>query len=55
MTLVIDKTEKQLVSLSIGTYLDDPNDAVNVTVGFSSSQQDQTTFPRRLSTGSANG
>lgn len=36
MTLVIDKTEKKLVSLSIGTYLDDPKDAVNVTVGFSS-------------------
>lgn len=35
MTLVIDKTEKQLASLSIATYLDDPKDAVNVTVGFS--------------------
>jgi hypothetical protein len=34
MTLVIDKAEKQLVGLSIGTYLDDPKDAVNVTVSF---------------------
>jgi hypothetical protein len=36
MTLVIDKTEKQLVSLSINTYLDDPKDAVTVTAAFSS-------------------
>jgi hypothetical protein len=36
MTLVIDKAEKQLLSLSINTYLDDPKDAVNVTVAFSS-------------------
>ena len=35
MTLVIDKTQKELMSLSIGTYLDDPKDAVNVTVLFS--------------------
>jgi hypothetical protein len=35
MTLVIDKTQKELVSLSIGTYMDDPKDAVNVTVAFS--------------------
>ena len=35
MTLVIDKTQKELVSVSIGTYLDDPKDAVNVTVAFS--------------------
>jgi hypothetical protein len=34
MTLVIDKTQKQLASLSIATYLDDPKDAVNVTVAF---------------------
>lgn len=35
MTLVIDKTQKELVSLSIATWLDDPKDAVNVTVSFS--------------------
>lgn len=35
MTLVIDKTQKDLVSLSIASYLDDPKDAVNVTVTFS--------------------
>ena len=32
--LVIDKAAKQLLSLSIATYLDDPKDAVNVTVTF---------------------
>ena len=35
MTLVVDKTQRDLVSLSIATYLDDPKDAVNVTVAFS--------------------
>ena len=34
MTLVMDKTQKELVSLSIATYLNDPSDAVNVTVQF---------------------
>ena len=34
MTLVVDKTQKELLSLSIGTYLDDPKDAVNVSVVF---------------------
>ena len=36
MTLVIDKTQKDLVSVSIASYLDDPKDAVNVSVQFSS-------------------
>lgn len=36
LTLVIDKTAKQLVSLSIDTYLDDPKDAVTVTATFTS-------------------
>jgi hypothetical protein len=36
MTLVVDKTQKELVSLSIATYLNDPKDAVNVVVQFSS-------------------
>lgn len=36
MTLVVDKTQKNLVSLSIASYLNDPKDAVNVTVNFSS-------------------
>jgi hypothetical protein len=34
MTLVIDKAQKELASLSINSYLDDPKDAVNVTVLF---------------------
>jgi hypothetical protein len=34
MTLVMDKAQKELLSLSIATYLDDPKDAVNVTVDF---------------------
>ena len=34
MTLVVDKTTKALISLSIATYLSDPKDAVNVTVQF---------------------
>jgi outer membrane lipoprotein-sorting protein len=29
-----DKTQKNLVSLSIATYLNEPSDAVNVTVAF---------------------
>ena len=35
MTLVLDKTRKDLVSLSIATYLSDPSDTVNVSVTFS--------------------
>jgi len=34
MTLVMDKTQKDLVSVSISTYLSDPSDAVNVNVQF---------------------
>lgn len=34
MTLVIDKTQKDLASMSIATYLNNPGDAVNVTVQF---------------------
>jgi hypothetical protein len=34
MTLVFDKTQKALVSLSIDTYLTDPKDAVKVSVQF---------------------
>jgi len=36
MTLVFDKTRKALTSVIIATYLDDPKDAVNVTVNFAS-------------------
>jgi len=36
MTLVIDKTHKGIVSVSIASYLDDPKDVVNVSVQFSS-------------------
>ena len=35
MTLVVDKAQKSLVSISIASYLNDPKDAVNVTVQFS--------------------
>jgi hypothetical protein len=35
MTLVMDKAQKALVSLSISTYLSDPSDAVKVNVQFS--------------------
>ena len=35
MTLVMDKTQKDVVSLTITTYLNDPSDAVNVSVQFS--------------------
>jgi hypothetical protein len=34
MTLVVDKTQKDLVSLSVATYLNDPSDAVTVNVSF---------------------
>jgi hypothetical protein len=34
MTLVMDKTQKDLVSITIGSYMDDPKDAVNVSVQF---------------------
>ena len=36
MTLLFDKTRKALVSVTIASYLDDPKDAVNVTVDFQS-------------------
>ena len=36
MTLVIDKAQKDLSSVSIATYLEDPKDAVNVLVQFGS-------------------
>jgi hypothetical protein len=35
MTLVLDKAQKNLVSLTIATYLDDPGDAVTVNAQFS--------------------
>jgi hypothetical protein len=35
MTLVVDKTQMGLLSVSIATYLNDPSDAVNVSVQFS--------------------
>jgi hypothetical protein len=34
MTLVMDRTQKNIVRLSIATYLDDPKDAVNVDAVF---------------------
>ena len=36
MTLLFDKARKQLASITIATYLNDPKDAVNVTVDFAS-------------------
>jgi hypothetical protein len=36
MTLVFNKTQKQLVSIQIASYMDDPKDAMNLTVQFSS-------------------
>ena len=36
MTLVFDRARKALASVTIATYLDDPKDAVNVTVDFTS-------------------
>jgi hypothetical protein len=35
MTLVIDKAQKSVASISIASYIDDPSDAVNVSVEFS--------------------
>jgi hypothetical protein len=35
MTLVFDKDQKQLLSLQVASYLDDPKDAVNLTVKMS--------------------
>ncbi len=35
MTLVFNKTQKQLVSIQIASYMDDPKDAMNLTVQFS--------------------
>lgn len=35
LTLVVDKAQKELASVSIASYLNDPKDAVNVTVQFS--------------------
>lgn len=35
MTLVFDRTQKALLSLQIASYMDDPGDAMNLTVRFS--------------------
>ncbi len=35
MTLVIDKTQKQLLRVQIASYMDDPKDAMNLNVQFS--------------------
>lgn len=35
MTLIIDKAQRQLANISIASYLNDPKDAVNVSVRFS--------------------
>lgn len=36
MTLVFDRQKKQLLSIAIASYLDDPSDAVKLNVQFSS-------------------
>jgi hypothetical protein len=35
MTLIFDKTQKQLMQIQIASYMDDPKDAMNLTVTFS--------------------
>jgi hypothetical protein len=35
LTIVFDKTQKQIANLNIATYLSDPSDAMNLTVDFS--------------------
>lgn len=35
MTLVFDKRQRRLLSLSVSSYLDDPSDAVKLNVQFS--------------------
>jgi hypothetical protein len=35
MTLVIDRTQKELLRIQIASYMDDRKDAVNLTVQFS--------------------
>ena len=35
MTLVFDKTQKALLGVQIASYMDDPKDAMNLTVQFS--------------------
>src|SRR5580700_3827601 len=35
MTLVFDKTQKELLGIQIASYMDDPKDAMNLTVQFS--------------------
>jgi hypothetical protein len=34
MTMVFDKTQKELVRIQIASYMDDPKDAMNLTVRF---------------------
>ena len=51
MTLVMDKTQKNLVSVSLASYLDDPKDAVNATFAFSSIPNG----PNHISTATING
>ena len=35
MALVIDRTQKELLRIQIASYMDDPKDAMNLTVQFS--------------------
>jgi len=35
MTLVFDKAQKELLSVQVASYMDDPKDAMNLTVRFS--------------------
>jgi hypothetical protein len=35
LTIVFDKTQKQIANITIATYLSDPSDAMNLTVNFS--------------------
>jgi hypothetical protein len=35
VTLIFDKTQKELLEVQIASYMDDPKDAMNLTVQFS--------------------
>jgi hypothetical protein len=39
MTLIFDKAQKELLQIQIGSYMDDPKDAMNLTVEFSRLQE----------------
>jgi len=46
MTLIFDKAQKQLLSLQIASYMDDPKDAMTLTVEFSRLPDGTNTYKR---------